>query len=349
MRILTDDLSVAGLLRFQYRHFLAPGALRAQRRIVLRLHAPRPSITIATRRFPLPRSAPASHGLSLLTEALIDALRGYLIFHAGVVSSEGRALLICGPPGFGKTSLVMELARRGCGFLSDDYAPIGVRDGAVHPFPRSVAIVSDSPWARDLLRVSKVREWGKHLLDPAAVPGMRVGGPSPPAAVLLLGPRSGTAQTYDLVLDEACRPSLLRRLSGARVRPLRPSTPGRAHLRVTLPEGRLLAARLQDWFSQHRARVYSMERVRSRAGAFRRRLAMHPVPAGDALVEMLSDLHNRRPQSSALGRGKMSPGLLLVTAARLLGHARFVRLSGGTPPERAEAALDILHHGGARA
>jgi hypothetical protein len=59
-----------------------------------------------------------------------------LIFvHAGVVGWRGRALLIPGRSGSGKTRLVEALVRAGATYYSDEYAILDAR-GRVHPFAR---------------------------------------------------------------------------------------------------------------------------------------------------------------------------------------------------------------------
>ena len=353
LQILSDHPAITEILRFQYRHFLEPEPMeRAQQRIHLKLAASSPALMIGARRLPLPRDCTPGHTLALVLESLIDTIQGHLLFHAGAVSHGGRGLLVCGPPGFGKTSLVLELARRGCGFLSDDYAPIELREGRLHPFPRSVGIVAGSPSARILLRgvrrEARLRLARKWLVDPAALPGLRLAESCRPAAVLLLGPplaRSSAPLQYDVATADGLGASLRRALRGARFRARR-TAPGRERWRLTLPQGRNLSSHLQEWVARHRARVFTMERVTTKAGCFGPRLELHRVPSREGLVEILADLHNRRPGSAALGG--MSTGSLLMASARFLGEASFVRLTGGTPARRAQAALEVLHSAGDR-
>ena len=74
--------------------------------------------------------------------AVFDGVSSHAVLHAGaVVTPGGAALLIAGPSGFGKTSLTLELLVRGLGFLSDDYAPIDLATGSVHPYPRTVGLL----------------------------------------------------------------------------------------------------------------------------------------------------------------------------------------------------------------
>ena len=59
--------------------------------------------------------------------------------HAGAVGWRGRAIVLPGRSGAGKTTLTAELVRAGASYLSDDFAPIDGR-GRVHPFPKLLAV-----------------------------------------------------------------------------------------------------------------------------------------------------------------------------------------------------------------
>lgn len=65
--------------------------------------------------------------------------RQRVFVHAGVVGWNGRAILIPGRSGAGKTSLVAALVRAGASYYSDEFAPLDAR-GRVHPYPRPLAI-----------------------------------------------------------------------------------------------------------------------------------------------------------------------------------------------------------------
>ena len=59
--------------------------------------------------------------------------------HAGVAAINGRAIVIPGRSGAGKTFLVRELLERGALFYSDEYAVIDPQ-GRVHPYPRALRV-----------------------------------------------------------------------------------------------------------------------------------------------------------------------------------------------------------------
>jgi hypothetical protein len=61
--------------------------------------------------------------------------------HAGVVSWNGRAIVIPGLSHSGKTTLVHQLVRAGATYYSDEYAVLDAR-GRVHPYPRALGMRS---------------------------------------------------------------------------------------------------------------------------------------------------------------------------------------------------------------
>jgi hypothetical protein len=72
-------------------------------------------------------------------------LRGLEAFHASAVTIEGRAVAFVGPTGSGKTSLAIQLAARGAGFLTDDVLSLepGGERMLAHP-GAAIASVRDS-------------------------------------------------------------------------------------------------------------------------------------------------------------------------------------------------------------
>jgi hypothetical protein len=62
-----------------------------------------------------------------------------LFVGAAVVGWRGRALVICGPPSSGKTTLVQALVRAGATYYSDRYAVFDAR-GRVHPYANPLTL-----------------------------------------------------------------------------------------------------------------------------------------------------------------------------------------------------------------
>jgi hypothetical protein len=62
-----------------------------------------------------------------------------IFVHAGAVEWKGRALLVPGRSFSGKSTLVAQLVRAGCAYLSDEYAILDSK-GTCHPHPRRLSL-----------------------------------------------------------------------------------------------------------------------------------------------------------------------------------------------------------------
>ena len=68
----------------------------------------------------------------------------YLVFHAAVLERAGRALLMPGPPGSGKSTLCAALTARNWRLLSDELTLVDLETRAVVPVPRPISLKNQS-------------------------------------------------------------------------------------------------------------------------------------------------------------------------------------------------------------
>jgi len=87
---------------------------------------------------------PDLYAYRVLLRGLIERLSDFLIIQGGVVHDGSATLLVTGPPGSGKSTLVYHLLQKGFTFLSDEFCPIEFATGLVHPFPRSLWLATDA-------------------------------------------------------------------------------------------------------------------------------------------------------------------------------------------------------------
>ncbi len=81
-------------------------------------------------------------GYYYIQRQVMKHLKNYVLLHAGVASKPGQTVIIAGPSGMGKTTMIVELLKKGFRYFSDDICPVSLKTGLVHPFPRSLWKVS---------------------------------------------------------------------------------------------------------------------------------------------------------------------------------------------------------------
>ena len=86
----------------------------------------------------------------LIDEQVVRCQADTVVVHAGVVAWKGCAVLLPGASRAGKTTLVMELLKRGAIYYSDEYALLD-GEGRVHPYPRALMPRDADGWPRPTL------------------------------------------------------------------------------------------------------------------------------------------------------------------------------------------------------
>lgn len=129
--------------------------------------------------------------LQAMLMALVPHSEARVILHASAVSWSGRAIVMSGATGAGKSTLALELVADGCGFLADDFTPLGSSGLMVSRFPAAASVKSGStarltPLFPELDRqpVHAIGERRVRYLNVSA----RTRGPSPCAVALIAFP-----------------------------------------------------------------------------------------------------------------------------------------------------------------
>lgn len=132
-----------------------------------------------------------SHPIAAAVAAwALDA--GVLAFHAGAVEADGRAVLLVGANGAGKSTAALAAAVTGFGYLGDDLCLVDPAAAEVHSWyatakllPDSVAAIGTDRWPR--LAVNRL---GKAVVCLQHVPTVRLVAGAPIAAIAVLDRRS---------------------------------------------------------------------------------------------------------------------------------------------------------------
>ncbi len=282
--------------------------------------------------------------------AIYRKLGSHALLHgACLADARGRALLVAGPAGHGKSSLTLELVTRGLGFLSDDFCPVDLERRTAAPYPRAVALRETGgapvpePFRSAAARPETPRMLGKTVLDVETLlgAGAVVREPLPLATVVLLEAAPGEAlpaYTYVRVLvrgaerlriAEACDALGGVRIAGlggwGEIGELVLELDHRAHPTAAL------GALFDD------PSIVLVERLSERLPTFDAPPAVRELPRSEAALVLARELLNRRTQARFLREryaGRLAP--LLLDLAGALADARCYALVPGPLAETAD-------------
>jgi HprK-related kinase A len=105
----------------------------------------RPSVKIAGG-YTLPEAAPLPLKLGPLAAEMAMNLqvalgeRHFLLLHAATVERDGKAIILTGESGSGKSTMSAVLMAQGWRLLGDEFALIDPATGMAHPFPRPISL-----------------------------------------------------------------------------------------------------------------------------------------------------------------------------------------------------------------
>jgi HprK-related kinase A len=183
----------------------------------VRLEAPsllrrfvRPSVSISGD-FMIPEAVPLPLSMALLAAEMGMNLqialgeRHYLLLHAATVERGGKALILTGESGSGKSTMSAVLMSRGWRLLGDEFALLDTKTGMVQPFPRPISLKNSAVEAVQslvkearfgpMLRATPKGDLRHLMPDAASIEAMDA--PAQPA--LLLFPAFGLAEAVRLV------------------------------------------------------------------------------------------------------------------------------------------------------
>jgi hypothetical protein len=199
VRIVTDHDRVAAYVRSAYGDVVHQGSMpedRTDEGVVLTATIP---ATVRFNAVPLPRDAPAAaknpwaSGAYVVDQIVWRALAAdpdWIPIYACAVEIGGRAVILVGAGGVGKTTLGLALADRGAGFYGDEMVLINRRS-------RRVSAVS----RRLILRAGTLELLGNPAFRPSQL------GPAPPpaplGAVMMLERGSGAPRLSQLSATRA--------------------------------------------------------------------------------------------------------------------------------------------------
>jgi len=265
-----------------------------------------------------------SHAYMVIFNELRNLFRDFFLIHAGVVSRRKEAIIIAGPSSFGKTTLTLELVKRGFKFLSDEFCAVDRNDGLIYSFPRSLSVRADSLCMVKGMGGEKMAGTGIHGKEPkkwmdiedwqgevveAAAAGKFL--------FFLRGNRSSSARGDERIIDLVLigeDPELIDELCGVH--------PGTRFVlshegkdcrtyRFVYKQAGGVSRRFEEVCERHPKNLLYYELVSTEAPEFDREPLMEEIPKSLAAFELMRNLVNRSPRGRAVSDFRTSSALLM--------------------------------------
>jgi hypothetical protein len=280
--------------------------------------------------------------------ALIGRVRSHFLVHAGAVARGGQGVILAADAANGKTTLVLELVRRGFAFLSDEMAALNRADGGLHGFPRALRLRPDT-----LARVGwpvppHPRIWlGKLLVDiDDLAPGQRAASadlahvillsdsanPAPPPPAELLIMLDGADPAF---LDQLRRMPEISAVSVARsgAYPL---------LKIDAPRRMAALFRIEQLCQAEQVPLLDVIKRPETPASFAGPVALQPLSRREAVIELLRRFEGGH-HSALLEQDFAGQTTRLFQAAwSLIGQAQCHRLVVGALPEMADLVESLV-------
>ena len=148
VEVATECSALRGVLAHIYRPFVADGHIHS---LPALQHIPSDSewrASVDGQEFVFDEFQTAVRALEdVVANRLLQEVSHCLLIHAAAVRHDHVCILVIGPSGRGKTTIALELVRRGMQYLTDEFTAIEPCGAVLRPFPRSAAqkFQSDTP------------------------------------------------------------------------------------------------------------------------------------------------------------------------------------------------------------
>lgn len=360
-RIAADSAHYLALFQAMYHRFQAPpGAPRARTLLdFVILTQPTPPLSqsaiIINSQVHLIKPAQLSDGhvYETIFHTLIAQVSSHFLIHAGVVAHREQGIILSADSGHGKTTLILELVRRGFKFLSDEMAALGRADRCVYPFPRSLRIRPGT-----LERVGYVSAgigapvWlNKLILDIEAIQPGSLGARVPVSHIIILrdpaDPRrlevDRTERTLNILVDRVDDALLaaLRRIAGINdVQTI--DGQGYATLTIRAAHPTQLLPQIENECHTHSTIIYEVSKQPDRRPRFDLPVRLEPITPHQATLELVRRFQGGHQSALLQNEFGGSATRLFLELADLISGAQCHQLFVGPLAQMADAVCALV-------
>jgi len=261
---------------------------------------------------------PMHFAFQVVVSEIMSQLNAYYLIHAGVVKKDDQVIILSGPPGIGKSTLVQTLVSNGFDFFSDDCAPLHKQSGMIYPFPRSMWIVDQQN------NINSIRS--KKAIPVKCNPEEY--SPVKPTTIICLidDTSSNHPIKLNMSLNSPDSPLIneLKQLPGIE---LIKRHPQHAEYRIQYLASEHITKSIQTVCNQYKQHLWTIYRVPPIRKCFERQAKIKKVSAHQAASEIISEM--KMFESCLTPSDNEAPMASLINISRLIQEANCFFMSAG--------------------
>jgi hypothetical protein len=304
IKIMADEAQLLSPFRQKYALFLSPPADKTHcSLLLLRNKGKDPMIIVNDEITCVPNvSLLAGYAQMFFVNTWIAKLKGYFLIHAGVLAREEEGIIIMGPSSLGKTTLVLNLVRRGFTFLSDEFAPINRQTKLVEPFPLKIGLRRESAELFPEIDLSKLYSLKNLISRPKWLYDAALLNDKPPRActvkaLIILKPGFRSVSNQQHIIDMALKKAdcqVISKLAASRgIHPVFVQNRVEPFIyRFSLKKKRSTIEHFSRICQKYKADILFYEHVRTDIPYFDATPKLKATPKSGALVEICKNLMN---------------------------------------------------------
>ncbi len=288
-----------------------------------------------------------------ILRSIVSRVQSHFLIHAGAVSYNGQGVIIVADASHGKTTMTLELVRRGFDFLSDEMAALGRADRQVYPFPRSLRI---RPGTLERVGFPSAAVgapvWlGKLILDIDEIKPDCLGAPVPINHIICLHdpttltPSPNTSERELTVLVDRLDDHLVaavRRIDG--VTEVHAAQAGGYHVLTLRALHRPAAlAKIEAWCDAHQALVLDVIKRREGRPSFESSPVLEPIPSSQCALELVRRFQGGHKSALLQQEFGGNATRLFMEIATLISQANCYQLSVGSLEGMADLVCGLVN------